>query len=250
MRVGINTGEVLVGTLAGSDYTAMGDVVNTASRLQSLAPPGGVLVGSATAALCSQAIAREPFGVTRLRGREQDEQSWLVTGAAAAGTRPVPCDVPFVGRAHERALMDAAVQLVRNGHSGVVSIIGEAGAGKSRLADEIIEPLEGEATVVRTACAPYGESNVWAPVVAGPVDAVPPRSRRQRRPTSSGSSTGRAAELWGLQPGDAELQRYLDAITSPARPPVAARPARRRRGPRRHRRRRSPTCCAATPRPG
>ena len=89
MRIGINTGEVLVGTLAGSDYTAMGDVVNTASRLQSLAPPGGVLVGSATAALCSQAIAREPFGVTRIRGREQDEQSWLVTGAAAAGTRPV-----------------------------------------------------------------------------------------------------------------------------------------------------------------
>src|SRR3954452_19729729 len=51
MRVGINTGEVLVGTLIGSDYTAMGDVVNTTSRLQAMAPPGGVLIGSATAAL-------------------------------------------------------------------------------------------------------------------------------------------------------------------------------------------------------
>jgi class 3 adenylate cyclase len=56
MRIGINTGEVLVGTLAGSDYTAMGDVVNTASRLQALAPPGGVLVGSATIALCPPSI--------------------------------------------------------------------------------------------------------------------------------------------------------------------------------------------------
>ena len=90
MRVGINTGEVLVGTLAGTDYTAMGDVVNTASRLQSMAPPGRVLVGSATAALCSAAIDREPFGVTQIRGRDQIEQSWLVTGAAAAGTRPRP----------------------------------------------------------------------------------------------------------------------------------------------------------------
>ena len=194
MRVGINTGEVLVGTLAGSDYTAMGDVVNTASRLQALAPPGGVLIGSATAALCSPTIARDPFGVTRLRGREQVEQSWLVTGAAAAGTRPVRCDVPFVGRAHERALMDAAVQLVRNGHSGVVSIIGEAGAGKSRLADEIIVPLEGEATVVRTACAPYGESNVWAPVVAGlstlfdlDPDVERGRHRADRRPDGRAS---------------------------------------------------------------
>jgi class 3 adenylate cyclase/tetratricopeptide (TPR) repeat protein len=212
MRVGINTGEVLVGTLAGSDYTAMGDVVNTASRLQALAPPGGVLVGSATAALCSQAVARDPFGVTRLRGREQDEQSWLISGAAAAGTRPVRADVPFVGRAHERALMDAAVQLVRNGHSGVVSIIGEAGSGKSRLADEIIEPLEGEATVIRTACAPYGESNVWAPVVSGLSTLF------HLDPDISAADvekivTGRADELWGLQPDDAELQRYLDAIT-------------------------------------
>ncbi|MBA3288316.1 MAG: adenylate/guanylate cyclase domain-containing protein, partial [Acidimicrobiia bacterium] len=77
MRVGINTGEVLVGTLAGTDYTAMGDVVNTASRLQGLTPPGGVLIGSATASLCSPAIEREPFGVTAIRGREQLEQSWL-----------------------------------------------------------------------------------------------------------------------------------------------------------------------------
>ena len=99
MRIGINTGEVLVGILAGSDYTAMGDVVNTASRLQALAPPGGVLAGSATVALCPPSIHREPFGVTRLRGREQDEQSWLVTGADPAGVRPVRCDVPFVGRA-------------------------------------------------------------------------------------------------------------------------------------------------------
>ena len=211
MRVGLNTGEVLFGTLAGSDYTAMGDVVNTASRLQALAPPGGVLAGSATAALCPPSIHREPFGITRLRGRNQDEQSWLVTGADPAGVRPLRCDVPFVGRVHERELLAAALQLVRNGHSGVVSIIGEAGSGKSRLADELVVPLEGEAIVVRTACAPYGDTNVWAPVVTGlaslfgiDADAAADEVARVIR--------ARARELWGLDDDDPALHRFLDVV--------------------------------------
>ena len=69
MRVGINSGEVLVGTLAGSDYTAMGDVVNTASRLQTAAPTGGVLVGESTHALTSHTFAYDPYGYLQPRGR-------------------------------------------------------------------------------------------------------------------------------------------------------------------------------------
>ena len=57
LRIGVNTGEVLVGTVAGTDYTAMGDVVNTAARLQQLAPPGAVLVGDATKQLCTRRAA-------------------------------------------------------------------------------------------------------------------------------------------------------------------------------------------------
>ncbi|MGI9029895.1 MAG: ATP-binding protein [Ilumatobacteraceae bacterium] len=211
MRIGINTGEVLVGTLAGTDYTAMGDVVNTAARLQSLAPPGGVLIGSATAALCSATISTEPFGITQLRGRDQVEQSWLVTGAQAAGARTRRSDVPFVGRGSERAMLDAALQIVRDGHSGVVSIIGEAGMGKTRLADELIERLEGEAILVRTACAPYGELSPWSPVVTGITglfgfdrDAPPEEIRAVVE--------GRAWSVWGLRPGDEVLERYVDVI--------------------------------------
>src|SRR4051794_24926531 len=62
MRIGINTGVALVGTVAGSDYTAMGDVVNTASRLQTLAPPGGVLVGETTHGLTESSITYESLG--------------------------------------------------------------------------------------------------------------------------------------------------------------------------------------------
>ncbi len=211
MRVGINTGEVLVGILAGSDYTAMGDVVNTASRLQSLAPPGGVLVGAATAALCAATIRREPFAITQLRGRDRPEQSWLVTGAAPAGARPVRCDVPFVGRTHERMLLDAAVQLIRAGHSGVVSIIGEAGSGKTRLAEEIVEPLEGEAIVLRSACAPYGDTNLWAPVITGIASLFGVDSDATAAEVKAAVVT-RAKTLWGLAPGDPALQRYHDVV--------------------------------------
>ena len=71
MRVGINTGEVLVGTLAGTEYTAMGDVVNTASRLQSMAPPGRVIVGESTFALTAHTIDYESAGELVARGRER-----------------------------------------------------------------------------------------------------------------------------------------------------------------------------------
>jgi class 3 adenylate cyclase/tetratricopeptide (TPR) repeat protein len=210
MRIGINTGEVLVGTLAGTDYTAMGDVVNTAARLQALAPPSGVLIGSATAVLCSAAVSTEPFGVTQLRGRDQVEQSWLVTGAAA-GTRHRRTDVPFVGRVSERAMLEAATQIVRDGHSGVVSIVGEAGMGKTRLADEMVASLDDGAIVVRTACAPYGELSPWSPVVTGITglfgfdqDASTDEIRQVVE--------AKAAAVWGLNAGDEELERYLDVI--------------------------------------
>jgi class 3 adenylate cyclase/tetratricopeptide (TPR) repeat protein len=211
MRVGINTGEVLVGSMSGSDYTAMGDVVNTAARLQALAPPGGVLVGEATAALCSAAIDREPFGATGIRGRQQSEQPWMITGAAAAGTRPVRADLAFVGRVNERTLLASAIDLVRHGRGGVVSIVGEAGSGKTRLATELIDPLQADAIVVRAACAPYGQSDVWAPLTSGL------RQLLQLDPDADLEDVQRAvdkrsSELWGLASGSAESDRFLTVI--------------------------------------
>lgn len=211
MRIGINTGEVLVGSLAGSDYTAMGDVVNTASRLQSLAPPGRVLIGNATRALCPPSITSQPFGVTPIRGREQVEEAWLVTGASASASRPVRCDIPFVGRVDERALLESAISLVRAGHSGLVSIVGEPGAGKSRLADEIVSALKPEAIVIETACAPYGESSLWAPIRNGLTSllALDPESTPVdvRRVVEQ-----RSRDLWSLEPGAEPLEALIGVI--------------------------------------
>ena len=96
MRIGVNTGEVLVGALrAGGDYTAMGDVVNIAPRLQTAAPPGGVLVGPATHAATESAIQYESDGrSTRVAGRRWSPPGWPSSrvvppgcGLAASGRR-------------------------------------------------------------------------------------------------------------------------------------------------------------------
>ncbi len=81
LRIGVNTGEVVVGTVSGTDgYTAMGDVVNVASRLQAMAPPGGTYFGATTAAQLSPDIERVLVAHSEVRGREQTEAVWQVTG--------------------------------------------------------------------------------------------------------------------------------------------------------------------------
>ena len=169
MRVGINSGEVLVGTLAGSDYTAMGDVVNTASRLQTASPPDGVLVGESTHALTAHTFRYEPFGDLQPRGREQSLTAWLAMEATAPPGRRRRRDVGIVGRHSELAMADAALELVtRSARSVLLHINAENGVGKSRLVDELIQRLreQGDVSILEGACVPYGEANVWWPIAS------------------------------------------------------------------------------------
>ena len=171
MRIGINTGEVLVGTLAGTDYTAMGDAVNLASRLQAAAPPGGVLVGESTHGLTSHTFRYEEVGDLQARGREQTITSWLALEATAppGARRRRRRDIGFVGRADELLIAQASLRLVaEHGRGTVLHVTGENGVGKSRLVDEVIGHLRsaGATTVLEGACVPYGESNVWWPIAS------------------------------------------------------------------------------------
>jgi class 3 adenylate cyclase/tetratricopeptide (TPR) repeat protein len=168
MRIGINTGEVLVGTLAGTDYTAMGDVVNTASRLQSEAPPGAVIVGEDTKALAHEAIEFEAFGTLTLRGRETPLAAWrAIAPTSQPGSRRRRADLPLIGRDTEMSLAMAGADIaLRQQRAVLLSLDGEGGVGKSRLVEEVISrlrPIE-DVTVLEGTCVPYGESNVWWPI--------------------------------------------------------------------------------------
>jgi class 3 adenylate cyclase/tetratricopeptide (TPR) repeat protein len=171
IRIGVNTGEVLVGTLAGTEYTAMGDVVNTASRLQSLAPPGAVLVGDATKALCSATLRFRAYDEVQLRGRHRTEQVWqAVAHDAALLTRRWQSDVALVGRTTELGVLRNLASIALGGHSAVVSVTGEPGIGKSRLVHEVVADLisgQPETLLLEGVCAPYGEPNQLWPLAGG-----------------------------------------------------------------------------------
>ncbi len=169
MRVGVNTGEVLVGALrAGGDYTAMGDVVNTANRLQTAAPPGQVLVGPATYAATRRVVRYEPLEPIDVKGREALVPAWRAEAAMAPpGYRPQRDRAALIGRDGELGILTHSVDnAVRNSRAALLLVLGEAGVGKSRLAEELATSAacEHSALVLEGRCVPYGEANIWWPV--------------------------------------------------------------------------------------
>jgi class 3 adenylate cyclase/tetratricopeptide (TPR) repeat protein len=171
MRIGINTGEVLVGALrAGGDYTAMGDVVNTASRLQTIAQPGQVVVGPATYAATARAVRYEPLGSLSVKGREEAVDAWqAVSAIAPPGSRTARPVTPLVGRDDEFVLLRASLTTaVTRSRTHFIVMVGEAGVGKTRLAAELgNEAVEHHSARVLTGhCIPYGETDAWYPIGA------------------------------------------------------------------------------------
>ncbi|MGH9084810.1 MAG: adenylate/guanylate cyclase domain-containing protein, partial [Acidimicrobiales bacterium] len=170
MRVGVNTGEVLVGALrSGGDYTAMGDVVNTANRLQTAAEPGTVLVGASTYAATRRVVRYEELDAPiQAKGREELVPAFRALDALAPpGYRPERNRATLIGREAELGLLCSSVDnVVRNARASLLLILGEAGLGKSRLAEELAASAacDHNALVLEGRCVPYGEANVWWPV--------------------------------------------------------------------------------------
>lgn len=215
MRIGINTGEVLVGTLrAGGDYTAMGDVVNTASRLQTLATPGQVLVGPGTHA-ATAGVRFEALGLLRAKGRDEPVPAWAaleVMGPPGARSRSLRA--PLVGREHELGLLRHLLRTTSaRRRAAAVLLVGEAGLGKSRLAEELVGIARAEGCLVLEGrCVPYGEVNVWAPLAEAlrRASGVQPED-----PPEAIEGKGRAAvaAILGLPESDPEVGRLLHGLS-------------------------------------
>ena len=147
VRVGILTGEAAVGPQDEDRGLVVGELVNTASRLQSVAPPGAVVVGESTYRATRQAINYEALGIQPLKGKQLPVPAWRATGVAGlrgGGQRGNVIEPPFVDRVEElRLLKDALHATGREKRARLVSIVGIAGIGKTRLVWEFEKYVDG-----------------------------------------------------------------------------------------------------------
>jgi len=147
VRVGILTGTAAVDLGAEGQGMVLGDTVNTASRLQSIAQPNTVLVDDVTRRASEAAIEYEEHGEHQVKGREQPVRAWTATRVLAGASgrrRSSGPEAPFVGRARElEALIEAGGEVARSGQARLLTVVGEAGSGKSRLLWEFFKHMDG-----------------------------------------------------------------------------------------------------------
>jgi len=169
-RAGVLTGEAAVTLGATGEGMVAGDLVNTASRLQSVAPPGAVLVGETTERAANRAIVFEPAGEQMLKGKASPvpaSRALRVVAELGGRNRAEGLEAPFVGRDDEfRLLKDLFHATGRDRRVRLVSVVGPAGIGKSRLAWEFSKYSDGlvEDTWWHSGRSPsYGEGiTFWA----------------------------------------------------------------------------------------
>ena len=169
-RIGVMTGEVVTGT---QERLATGDAVNVAARLEQAAQPGEVLVGQSTLDLVRDSADVEPLEPLALKGKAEPVPAYRLLHVRDAPQRRH--GALFVGRERELAVIRDAWERVQAGQRcELVTIIGDAGVGKSRLVAEVLAAVE--ATVVRGRCLPYGEGITYWPIVEvlKQLDLLPP----------------------------------------------------------------------------
>ena len=164
------TGEAAVNLETAGQGMVAGDLVNTASRIQSVAEPGSVYVGETTRRSTEAAVAYEDAGFCELKGKAKPAQLWRalrVVGGIGGTLRSEGLEAPFVGRDREfRLVKEMFHASAEKGKAHLVSITGIAGIGKSRLAWEFFKYIDGLAEAVlwhRGRCLAYGEGVAyWA----------------------------------------------------------------------------------------
>lgn len=172
LHVGINTGHVVAGGLGvgvAKSYSVTGDTVNTAQRLQSMAPPDQVLVGPLTYRLTRHAFAYESLGEISLKGKMGSVLVHRLKGLldmprAARGLDTLGLSAPLIGRDAELARVIGSLDRACGGAAQLVRLVGEAGIGKTRLVNEFVarirdeERFEGVA-IRQAVCSPLGEQS-------------------------------------------------------------------------------------------
>ena len=161
-RIGVNTGEVVAGSPGVGSALVLGDAVTVAARLEQAAAPGEVLLGQATWRLIRDAVQVEPVTSLMVKGKTDPVTAWrlrAVTPNAPGHSRRR--DVPMVGRGPQhRMLLDTFERVVAERACRLVTVIGAAGVGKTRLVDEALAGLGDQAMILWGRCLAYGEGVV------------------------------------------------------------------------------------------
>jgi len=166
VRVGINTGPVVVGvvgTQSANEYTAMGDAVNVASRMQALARPGTVLVSGTTHRFVAALVESVDVGALDLKGKTNAVQAYEVTAvkAGASGRGLAGIHAPMIGRDQQLRRLADLFAVAKAGQGRVAAVVGEPGIGKSRLLAELREEIEradGSVRWIEGRCLSYGHT--------------------------------------------------------------------------------------------
>ena len=173
MRVGINSGPVVVGTLGNNlrlEFKAVGDTVNLASRLEGLAEPGATYITEETFKLTEGFFQFEALGEKEVKGKKEPVRVYRVIGPSTRRTRfDVSAErglTPFVGRERELELLLDGFERCKSGRGQVFSIVSEAGLGKSRLLFEFRKAVTGEDVMfLEGRCLSYCKGVSYHPVI-------------------------------------------------------------------------------------
>ncbi|MDA3915802.1 MAG: AAA family ATPase [Deltaproteobacteria bacterium] len=173
MRIGINSGLVVVGSIGDDlrmDYTAVGDTTNLAARMESLAEPGTILLSFNTYKLVKEFFEIKSKGEVKVKGKEKLQKIFQLIKPGGAQTR-IHASIAkgltrFVGRKNSMGSLTEAFEYIRSGSGHVVGIIGEAGVGKSRLLLEMVNRLpEDDFQYLEGRCLQYGGSMLYLPIL-------------------------------------------------------------------------------------
>jgi predicted ATPase/class 3 adenylate cyclase len=164
LRIGVNTGEVVAGDATSRQTLVTGDAVNVAARLEQAAAPGEILLGPETYRLARNAITSEPVQPLALKGKSGPLLAYRLLSLRKDALTRTALETPLVGRKVELQLLeDAFADVVATRTPHLLTVVGEPGVGKSRLARELLARVGMRARVLEGRCLSYGEGiTYWA----------------------------------------------------------------------------------------
>ena len=199
LRVGLNSGQVIAGEIGSGPfgYTAVGEQVGMAQRMESVAPPGGVMLSASTARLVDDAAALGEPEMVRIKGADEPVSARRLLGMREEHRAVGRTESNLVGRQWEMAAAEGLLQRAVDGHGAVVAVVGSPGIGKSRLVREVAAIAAARGVEVFTAYCESHTTDIPFHVVArllraatgvdgldaqaGPRSSTRPRSRRRPR---------------------------------------------------------------------